>query len=110
MFLLGMHIILEFIPNHTSNTSNWFTASVNYPKSKYGDYYIWRGSDRMDADGKELPPNDWVRLNGSWFLTLCSWDQKCSQNILGRDSPSSTITVFSTSRAYDWKSASQRLR
>ena len=29
---------------------------------------------------------------------------------LGRDSPSSTITVFSTSKVFDWKSASQRLR
>jgi hypothetical protein len=29
---------------------------------------------------------------------------------LGRDSPKSTFTVFSSSRVFHWKSASQRLR
>ena len=29
--------------------------------------------------------------------------------VLGRDSPSSTITVFSTSRVFDWNSASQKV-
>jgi glycosidase len=58
-----MHIILEFIPNHTSNISMWFTQSVENPKSKYGDYYIWKGSNRKGVDGEPLPPNDWVRFN-----------------------------------------------
>ena len=64
----------------------------------------------------------WVH-NAARFVTFfpnifcaVSWSQLMSRltlNILkkqGQDSPSSTITVFSTSRVFHWKSSSQRLR
>ena len=47
---------------------------------------------------------------------IVTWGQICflafksDFQMLGWDSPSSTFTVFSTSRVFDWKSASQRLR
>ena len=36
--------------------------------------------------------------------------KKCARRVQGQDSPSPTITVFSTRRFFHWKSDSQRLR
>ena len=49
--LLGMKIILDFIPNHTSNNHTWFKKS-ELKTEGYEDYYIWRNE-----------PNNWVRNN-----------------------------------------------
>ena len=37
-------------------------------------------------------------------------DRNIEDGNIGQDSPSSTFTVFSTSRVFPWKIASQRLR
>ena len=46
-----MKLILDFIPNHTSNKHAWFKKSENQTAG-YEDYYIWRNE-----------PNNWVRNN-----------------------------------------------
>ncbi len=61
----GMHVILDFIPNHTSNQSDWFQHSMNDTRGPYSDYYIWRKSNGTNDDGEEIPPNDWVCFS-SW--------------------------------------------
>lgn len=57
MLLLGMKLILDFIPNHTGKKHEWFNKSREGDEY-YKDFYIW-------ADGKgpnkSQPPNDWVR-------------------------------------------------
>ena len=50
-FILGMKLILDFIPNHTSKNHTWFQKSENKTQG-YEDYYIWRDQ-----------PNNWVRKN-----------------------------------------------
>lgn len=54
----NMHIILDFVPNHTSNQHPWFVDSCksNDEDNPYRDYYVWHPStDRTN------PPNNWVR-------------------------------------------------
>lgn len=50
----GMKLILDFIPNYTGKTHQWFNKSETRD-ADYADYYIW-------ADGKSStsPPNNWV--------------------------------------------------
>ena len=49
----GLKLIMDFVPNHTSNKHDWFQKSVRR-ESDYSDYYIW-------AQGKNGgPPNNWV--------------------------------------------------
>jgi len=49
----GIKLIMDFVPNHTSDQHEWFRAAVNGDAEKK-DYYVWR-------DGSpSTPPNDWV--------------------------------------------------
>ncbi len=52
---LGMRVLLDLVPNHTSNRHPWFEASRADRDSPYRDYYIWR--DPAPGGG---PPNNWV--------------------------------------------------
>ncbi|XP_066255122.1 maltase 1-like isoform X2 [Euwallacea similis] len=53
----GLKIILDYVPNHTSDQHEWFKASVNRT-SPYDEYYIWHNATYVD--GERLPPNNWL--------------------------------------------------
>ncbi len=55
----NIHIILDFVVNHTSDQHKWFLASKSSRTSPYRDWYIWR-----DGKGPGEPPNNWVSLFG----------------------------------------------
>ncbi|CAF0986512.1 unnamed protein product [Rotaria sp. Silwood1] len=62
-----MRIIIDFVPNHTSNEHPWFQAALrNDPK--YVDYYIWH---KGKNNGKDLPTN-WVGSSGQHMWTFSS--------------------------------------
>ena len=54
-----VRIIMDFVPNHTSDQHQWFLDSKSSRTAAHRDWYIWR-------DGKEQgqPPNNWVSLFG----------------------------------------------
>lgn len=58
---LGIKIILDFVPNHTSDRSVWFRKSIEMDPI-YKDYYIWHDGKELPS-GKRVPPNNWVRNN-----------------------------------------------
>lgn len=61
---LGIKIILDFVPNHTSDQCEWFRRSVAR-EHPYTDYYVWQDG-RVDPNGNgtaRLPPNNWVSLS-----------------------------------------------
>uniref|UniRef100_A0A4D5R8W2 alpha-glucosidase n=1 Tax=Scolopendra viridis TaxID=118503 RepID=A0A4D5R8W2_SCOVI len=51
-------LIMDFIPNHTSNQSSWFDHSRKRI-GNYTDYYVWR--DGAEGGG---PPNNWLSVFG----------------------------------------------
>lgn len=57
---LGMHLIMDFVPNHTSNEHEWFVKSENREVG-YEDYYIWHPGFKNE-DGTRRPPNEWVSV------------------------------------------------
>ncbi|GFR96779.1 neutral and basic amino acid transport protein rBAT [Elysia marginata] len=60
---LGMHITLDFIPNHTSDDHPWFKASSeggrDTKKNWYRSYYVWANG----ADANQIQaPNNWQSI------------------------------------------------
>jgi alpha-glucosidase len=52
---LGLRIILDFVPNHTSERHPWFAESRTGRTGSRRDWYIWR--DPAPDGG---PPNNWL--------------------------------------------------
>ena len=61
----GLKVILDFVPNHTSDQHPWFTESRASRTSAKRDWYIWR-----DAGADGGPPNNWVSQFGGPAWTL----------------------------------------
>lgn len=56
---LGLKVILDYVPNHTSHEHDWFQKSVAGDPA-YDDYYMWHDGFPDSAGGARLPPNNWV--------------------------------------------------
>src|SRR6202167_2370676 len=54
-----VRIIMDFVPNHTSDQHPWFLDSKSSRTSAHRDWYIWR-----DGRGPGQPPNNWISLFG----------------------------------------------
>lgn len=54
----GIRVVLDYVPNHTSNESDWFVRSAKREPG-FEDYYIW-ANGTQDAQGNQQPPNNWV--------------------------------------------------
>ncbi|MGN6572117.1 MAG: alpha-amylase family glycosyl hydrolase [Pseudolabrys sp.] len=70
----GLKVILDFVPNHTSDRHPWFVESRASRDNPKRDWYIWRDGK---ADG--APPNNWIShfggpawaydaATGQWYL------------------------------------------
>jgi alpha-glucosidase len=54
----NIRIIMDLVPNHTSDQHPWFKESRSSRSNSKRDWYIWR-----DGRGPGQPPNNWQ----SWF-------------------------------------------
>ncbi len=51
----NLKVILDFVPNHTSDEHEWFQLSRASRTNPYRDWYIWR-----DPQPNGGPPNNWL--------------------------------------------------
>ncbi|XP_055614294.1 maltase 2-like [Uranotaenia lowii] len=64
---LGIKIVLDFVPNHSSDQCEWFQKSVARDP-EYENYYVWHDGRKNPAGGDPLPPNNWqsVFYGSAW--------------------------------------------
>ena len=67
----GMKLLLDYVPNHTSERHPWFIEAKSSRSSAKRDWYIWR-----DAAPDGGPPNNWRSNFGGAAWT---WDKATGQ-------------------------------
>ncbi|EZA54318.1 putative maltase D [Ooceraea biroi] len=55
---LGLKVVLDLVPNHTSDKHVWFQKALQGNK-KYKNYYVWADGKNKDA---QTPPNNWISV------------------------------------------------
>jgi alpha-glucosidase len=66
-----LRVILDFVPNHTSDRHPWFIESRSSRQSPRRDWYLWR--DPAPGGGV---PNNWISNFGG---TTWEWDERTRQ-------------------------------
>ena len=65
-FVLDLKVIIDFVPNHSSDESPWFDNSCNYnktnPDDTYKDFYVWKNKAEVKASYK-----NWVIYHFIWI-------------------------------------------
>ena len=67
----GLKVLLDFVPNHTSDRHPWFVESRSSRDNPKRDWYIWR--DPAPDGG---PPNNWISDFGG---SAWEWDEATGQ-------------------------------
>ncbi|XP_034651351.1 maltase A1 isoform X7 [Drosophila subobscura] len=75
---LDLKIILDFVPNHSSDENEWFKKSVKRERG-YEDYYVWHDGKVNATTGEREPPSNWLQY---FRGTAWEWNEERQQYYL----------------------------
>jgi alpha-glucosidase len=58
----GIRVMVDLVPNHSSDEHEWFRQSRQSKEGTYADWYIWRDPSGFDDEGQPIPPNNWLDI------------------------------------------------
>ena len=61
----GIRVLLDLVPNHTSDRHAWFQDALRGREATHREYYVW-----ADARADGSPPNNWLSNFGGPAWTL----------------------------------------
>jgi alpha-glucosidase len=61
----GVRVVLDLVPNHTSDQHAWFVDSRSSRGARHRGWYVW-----ADPKADRSPPNNWVSVFGGPAWTL----------------------------------------
>jgi alpha-glucosidase len=67
----GIHVLMDLVPNHTSDRHPWFVDARSSRTAEHRDWYVW-----ADAKPDGSPPNNWRSSFGGPAWT---WDEGTGQ-------------------------------
>lgn len=70
----GIHVLIDLVPNHTSDRHAWFVEARSSRSSELRDWYVW-----ADGGPDGAPPNNWRSSFGGPAWT---WDETTEQYYL----------------------------
>jgi alpha-glucosidase len=70
----GIKVILDWVPNHTSDQHPWFVASRSGRDDPKRNWYVWR-----DGAPDGAPPNNWRSVFASLNSPAWSFDERTGQ-------------------------------
>ena len=73
---LGLKLIMDFVPNHTSNQHAWFLESCSSRSSARRDWYLWHDPAEGMGPPESRPPNNWLSHFGG---TAWTYDPQTGQ-------------------------------
>ena len=76
----GIRVLLDLVPNHTSDRHPWFQDALTGRDARYRDFYVW--ADPAPDGG---PPNNWLSNFGGSAWT---WHEPTGQYYLSQFLPS----------------------
>ncbi len=71
---LGIAVVIDIVPNHSSDEHPWFVESRSSRDNPKRDWYVWRDGK---PDGR--PPNNWIRV---WGGPTWTFDEHTGQYYL----------------------------
>ncbi|XP_032584718.1 maltase 2 isoform X1 [Drosophila mojavensis] len=74
---LGIKIILDFVPNHSSDQHEWFKKSVARDPV-YENFYVW-ADGKKNEQGILQPPNNWLSV---FYGSAWEWNEQRQQYYL----------------------------
>lgn len=72
--LRGLKVLIDFVPNHTSNEHPWFKESRSSKYSTKRNWYYW-----ANPRSGNTPPNNWISVFGG---SAWEWDASTGQYYL----------------------------
>lgn len=74
----GIRVLMDLVPNHTSERHPWFVDARSSRQARHRDWYVWADPK---ADGS--PPNNWVSSFGgpAWTLDEATGQYYCHNHL-----------------------------
>ncbi len=74
----GIRVVVDFVPNHTSDRHLWFAKSRSLRDNSRRDWYVW-ADPKPDGTAEGAPPNNWITY---WGDSAWEWEEATGQYYL----------------------------